>query len=460
MKELALDKYDPSQPRDPQGSETGGQWTGHQETMAGLGELTPRPERRRQPETNAQHQARHAREEAKGASQPSLTTKDMVVERLEPAEHRTKAQEISNLYPRDKKLDEFYSEDLAPVPHYAKDEGVEINAAWNNASQDARGGWKEKVVGDVYARIPEDGDKLPWKDEAKKLDQANDLTQHERIEAWLRKVTVTLPPSPLDERLEKALGYTPELYRIFISHGVGRFMAGQINDEYLRGITRGTIEHGLVGAWVDGMEQNGLAYPDDMTDEWNLALGEMIQKEMSYLPGFIHALNLGRERVQAGGSYNAELEQALKRAELWARRYDDIKQRAIRITAASPKARKLARKRGAIRMIWKLGLTEVHCPSCLALNGVVAFEWEWAKSGYFPRIPNEKLECKGFKCDCTCLPTELRRSKALRNGRTLEEWIPERIERVKRLGVAGAKLGAGITKMDANQSEQVYKLAV
>ena len=260
----------------------------------------------------------------------------------------------------------------------------------------------------------------------------DDLATRERIAGWLTKIAPSLPPSPLDERLEKALGYTPELYRLYIEHGVGRFMAGQIDADYFKKVTRSTIDHGLEGAWVDGMEHNGLVFPDDMTDEWSMTLAEMIQKEMGFLDGFVHAMQQGQERVKAGGSYNKELEQAMHRGELWARRYNDIRQRAIRITAASAKARKLASRRKAIRMAWRMGTTEKHCVNCKALHGIVAFQYEWEQSGYFPRVPNEKLECKGFYCDCTCEPTDLRRN--VPRGLTIESWMNKRIERNKKLG--------------------------
>ena len=248
------------------------------------------------------------------------------------------------------------------------------------------------------------------------------------------------------DRLEKALGYTPEVYDMAERSLVIQYMNNDINEETFRLLIENIINKGLEGAWAQGMEDNQLSYPKNMTSVWKADFAKMVETEKSFLDGFIHAMNLAKDRI-AGGSVAApgEMKVILKRAELWGRRYEDIRQRSQRITASHTKAIKTAGKRKAIKMLWTLGEAD-HCDTCYALNGVIAYSWEWDNSGYHPRDPDGLLECHGFRCACTCEPTELRRSRALRSGKTLETWIPERIERIKKLGREKANLGRGINK--------------
>lgn len=47
---------------------------------------------------------------------------------------------------------------------------------------------------------------------------------------------------------------------------------------------------------------------------------------------------------------------------------------------------------------WALGQTERHCMTCLGLNGQVHRLETWQRAGLLPGV--EKLECKGYNCDC------------------------------------------------------------
>lgn len=91
----------------------------------------------------------------------------------------------------------------------------------------------------------------------------------------------------------------------------------------------------------------------------------------------------------------------LARAALWANRYNESYSRAVGLI--------LAQMGG--RLAWKLGETEEHCDSCFALNGIVAFATEWEELDVHPQgAPNGKLQCGGWKCDCSLSPTDKRRS--------------------------------------------------
>lgn len=52
---------------------------------------------------------------------------------------------------------------------------------------------------------------------------------------------------------------------------------------------------------------------------------------------------------------------------------------------------------------WQLGQTEEHCDDCLRLNGQVHTMDAWTNSGFLPHA--DQLACKGFRCDCSLIPT-------------------------------------------------------
>jgi len=91
----------------------------------------------------------------------------------------------------------------------------------------------------------------------------------------------------------------------------------------------------------------------------------------------------------------------LARAQLWAGRWTEAYNEAVRLIAVEMGG----------RLIWKLGATEKHCSSCSALNGIIAFASEWDELGVAPQgAPNSALECGGWKCDCSLSSTTQRRT--------------------------------------------------
>jgi hypothetical protein len=55
------------------------------------------------------------------------------------------------------------------------------------------------------------------------------------------------------------------------------------------------------------------------------------------------------------------------------------------------------------RLEWRLGATEQHCGDCLRLDGQVHTRTEWIASGWRPKTRG--LECGGWLCDCSLVPT-------------------------------------------------------
>lgn len=79
--------------------------------------------------------------------------------------------------------------------------------------------------------------------------------------------------------------------------------------------------------------------------------------------------------------------QAATRAELWANKsLREIYQRGVASAAANAMYK------------WSLGATEKHCTTCLGLNGQVHRMSSWTRAGLLPGV--DKLECKGYYCDC------------------------------------------------------------
>lgn len=91
----------------------------------------------------------------------------------------------------------------------------------------------------------------------------------------------------------------------------------------------------------------------------------------------------------------------LSRARMWANRWNEAYQNALRAIAVE----------NGGNLIWEYGDAD-HCDTCRSLNGIVASAKEWEVSGLRPQ--GDMLDCHGYNCKCTLTPTKKRRSpKAL-----------------------------------------------
>lgn len=180
-----------------------------------------------------------------------------------------------------------------------------------------------------------------------------------------------------------------------------RVLSGDVVDLYRGNITEAQFVDNLAAlldqqlrrAFNEGMRQNGLDPQNDMTDEWEQAYQEIVSSEYQYVDGFA-------ADIVKGAKDNTGYEQFQARAALWANRYNDVVNQAVIITAE-----------GKDRLEWHLGQTEKHCETCKQLDGIVAFAAEWDTAGLKPQSPpNDALECGGWKCDCSLMPTDKRRS--------------------------------------------------
>lgn len=205
-------------------------------------------------------------------------------------------------------------------------------------------------------------------------------------------------------------------------HGRARWIAGvtvienmvKTFDHYLRQITSlvkdlwdGKISEGdfvdsmadiipaqLTKAWREGMRDNDLDPDEEMLEEWQLQLDAMILSEFDYVDNFAAYI------VETSQIDGATIDGPMARANLWANRYNDVYNEALLRTAD-----------GKQKMIWEIGDSEETCPTCNALNGIVAFAREWEQARFRTQEPpNDMLVCGGWNCHCSLTPTSARRT--------------------------------------------------
>lgn len=154
----------------------------------------------------------------------------------------------------------------------------------------------------------------------------------------------------------------------------------------------GIIDTQLVEAWAEGMAENGYSL-DEITPEWAEQLQTIITNEQS------HILSFGQEIEQ--DRINSEpIEPLLSRADLWGNRYNEV------VNAA-----RLATANAGDKLVWRFGDAD-HCTTCAELDGIVASASEWQEAGVSPQSPpNEKLECGGWRCQCSLEPTDEKRTR-------------------------------------------------
>jgi len=131
-----------------------------------------------------------------------------------------------------------------------------------------------------------------------------------------------------------------------------------------------------------------------MSDEDRAYLKEIIDSE------YEHILDLGTAIEAAQSDTLEEFRGSFRsRIDLWVSRYTDTVNQA-RIYFGN-----------RTRLEWIEGDTKDKCESCLALNGIVAFAFEWEQSGVRPQSPpNGALTCGGWECQCRLEVTDKRRT--------------------------------------------------
>jgi hypothetical protein len=176
-------------------------------------------------------------------------------------------------------------------------------------------------------------------------------------------------------------------YRSGIRNAIRGLWRGAIDRDQFTDAMESAIDRGLRLAFAEGAADCGIT-PEDYTEDEQMALEEIVNNELGFVADLADA-------VEAGSfAKKGPLQALFDRSEMWILRYLDVVSRA-RATVCKDKKFK-----------WTMGATEKHCRTCQALDGQVRRGSFW-RSHVLPKNPeNEKLECKGFKCECEILPTD------------------------------------------------------
>lgn len=196
---------------------------------------------------------------------------------------------------------------------------------------------------------------------------------------------------------------TFEAYRARLWGAMVRLFEGGPDANFMATFAR-TIDQQLTEAWNKGAAEVGVD-PDEMTNDDINILRSIIANELMFIEriaGEIQADKTnGMTRVQFEARYSA-------RADLWATRYKETQNRAKMVFGSK------------VKFMWVEGPTSDKCPFCRALDGIVAFGYEWDEARIHPQMPpNPTLTgikdgepgCKGWGCQCEFKPTTKRRTR-------------------------------------------------
>jgi hypothetical protein len=156
---------------------------------------------------------------------------------------------------------------------------------------------------------------------------------------------------------------------------------------------RSAIEKAIDQAWIEGAAECGIQ-EEDLTVEELTARDEFIFEQNDLAPDFIDAI-ADNSKINGG-----QLTSLLQRAEMWINQYSSAKQQSEAMACKDEKRE------------WRVGRTE-HCRTCLALNGQVRRMSFWINNVMPRNAPNEKLECRGFRCQCVLRKTDKPISRGL-----------------------------------------------
>jgi hypothetical protein len=146
-----------------------------------------------------------------------------------------------------------------------------------------------------------------------------------------------------------------------------------------------SIADQLNKAWREGADSMGVS-PDEFTTEDRAEINSIIVQEYERVLGLATDIINLRDNAGTLDQFRSEFK---ARIELWGHRYTDVQNQA-RVWFGKKQ-----------KLKWVLGETEKHCESCMALNGIVAYSYEWDQSLVRPQNPpNQALECGGWRCDC------------------------------------------------------------
>lgn len=176
-------------------------------------------------------------------------------------------------------------------------------------------------------------------------------------------------------------------FRRNIRSAIRGLWSGAITKRQAQSSFNQSIERNLERAWIEGAAECGIQ-PDELTTEELIARDDFIANQVDLSPNFIN--DIAAQSKANGG----RLTPLLQRGEMWVNQYDSARGQSEALACANEKR------------VWRLGRTE-HCATCQALNGQVRRLSFW-QNNVMPRsAPNDKLICRGFRCQCTLEKTDL-----------------------------------------------------
>jgi len=146
------------------------------------------------------------------------------------------------------------------------------------------------------------------------------------------------------------------------------------------------IEQAIDLAWIEGAQECGIQ-ESEFTKEEIEARDDFIFEQTGQLRPFIDDIEKKSKKNKG------ELTPLLTRNEMWVNQYSSAKQQSEALACRNEKRE------------WRIGRTE-HCRTCLALNGQVRRLSFWANNVVPRNAPNERLECGGWRCQCTLRKTD------------------------------------------------------
>lgn len=166
----------------------------------------------------------------------------------------------------------------------------------------------------------------------------------------------------------------------------------QMTQQEFTGRLSAVVDTQLIEAWHAGMWENGFT-PEEMLPEWAEQLEGILNNQQRFILGYAMDINEGRVN-------ETPIDGFLMRAGLWAKRYTETHNAAI-----------LATSNRTDKLQWIFDPQKEHCTECEALDGIVAYSWEWERANVRPQAaPNERLGCGGWQCGCKLETTDKRRT--------------------------------------------------
>jgi hypothetical protein len=195
---------------------------------------------------------------------------------------------------------------------------------------------------------------------------------------------------------------TIEQYRARLWSAAQRLFTGGRDSAFMATFIR-SIDQQLTEAWNKGADDMGVA-PDEMSADDRNILEAIINNETDFIKRMAGDIQAAKDAEMTPEDFERQFG---ARVDLWANRYNETVNRAHVVFGQKA------------RLIWEMGATEEHCPFCSALNGIVAWGYEWEEARFHPQMPpnptlsgewNGGKGCEGWHCDCGLNPTTRRRT--------------------------------------------------